>query len=144
MSVTLTSNENENSSRFHPTILLPFHFHFPALSPTLNHENDFKFIATWCSCCCCCCRCSCFSYFCSNCCCLSCCCCSNLFFWFFLYFQSIIRPLWREKKAQSPHTFSSEERAEIIFDNVVREQSLTAPSNKTDTSKMIKKLYWNF
>ena len=62
---------------------------------------------------------------------------SSLFQFFFNHFQSIIRPLWREKKAQSPHTFSSEERAEIIFDNVVREQSLTAPSNKTDTSKKI-------
>jgi hypothetical protein len=34
------------------------------------------------------------------------------------------RPLWREKRAQLPHTASSPARAEIVFENILREQSI--------------------
>ena len=55
------------------------------------------------------------------------------------FFQAIIKPLWKEKRAQAPRSISSEVHSEIIFDNVVKEHSLTTPSSRTDSSEFIRR-----
>jgi hypothetical protein len=39
-------------------------------------------------------------------------------FWIF-----IIRPLWKEKRPQSPHVVSSEEKSELVFDSILRDMT---------------------
>ena len=36
----------------------------------------------------------------------------------------LIKPLWKEKKPQSPNLISASHRAEFIFENIAREQSV--------------------
>ena len=53
-------------------------------------------------------------------------------------------PLWREKRAKTPHSVSSDEYSEIIFDNVVREHSLVSPSSRIDASEFVVQFYHFF
>lgn len=51
--------------------------------------------------------------------------------------QYLLRPLWKERRPQSPHSFTNEDRAEIIFDNVVRDYAMSAISSSgSDKSDM--------
>ena len=38
--------------------------------------------------------------------------------------QALIKPLWKERRAQSPHVYVGDEHSELVFDNVVRDHSL--------------------
>ena len=38
--------------------------------------------------------------------------------------QALLKPLWKERRAQSPHVYVGDEHSELVFDNVVRDHSL--------------------
>ena len=48
--------------------------------------------------------------------------------------NSMIKPLWKEKKAIAPQIFSDDVKAELVFDNIVRDVSL---SNTSESCKII-------
>jgi hypothetical protein len=47
---------------------------------------------------------------------------------------TLLRPLWKERKALTPSTFSNDERAEIVFDNIVRDHALSSSSSTSTSS----------
>ena len=40
--------------------------------------------------------------------------------------QAVLKPLWRERRAQAPHVVLGDEHSELVFDSVVRDHSLSA------------------
>eukprot|EP00596_Hydrurales_sp_CCMP1899_P008559 CAMPEP_0119049468 /NCGR_PEP_ID=MMETSP1177-20130426/64842_1 /TAXON_ID=2985 /ORGANISM="Ochromonas sp, Strain CCMP1899" /LENGTH=658 /DNA_ID=CAMNT_0007026749 /DNA_START=596 /DNA_END=2572 /DNA_ORIENTATION=- len=48
--------------------------------------------------------------------------------------QYLLRPLWKERRPQTPHSFTSEDKAELIFDNVVRDYAMSAVHSSGDKS----------
>ena len=48
--------------------------------------------------------------------------------------QAVLKPLWKERRAQAPRSYAGDEQSEMVFENIVRDHSLSTGTSSSSSS----------